>query len=174
MPADFPHFLSLFVSNHSTSARFPVSRVPEAPAYNAGLARLSLIEQKPNQLEGSRMPRGASPRREHEYEELKEEFKKSGRYKGREAEVASRIVNKQRAEFGETKEEKARERKETNPDRDVPIENYGKMKISDIERKAKNLSAKEIGKVVEYEKKHKNRKGAIEALEKDKQGKKAA
>lgn len=50
------------------------------------------------------MPRGASPKREHEYEELKDEFKKEHRYPGREEEVAARIVNKQRADHGETKE----------------------------------------------------------------------
>ncbi|NYE63755.1 hypothetical protein FHW58_004986 [Duganella sp. 1224] len=49
------------------------------------------------------MPRGASPKREREYEKLERKFKKEGRYKGREEEVASRIVNKQRAESGETK-----------------------------------------------------------------------
>jgi hypothetical protein len=49
------------------------------------------------------MPRGASPKRENEYKELKTEFKKEGCYPGREEEVASRIVNKQRAEHGETK-----------------------------------------------------------------------
>ncbi len=56
------------------------------------------------------MPRGASPKREREYEELKTEFKHEGRYKGREEEVAARIVNKQRAEHGETKEAKAHKR----------------------------------------------------------------
>ena len=49
------------------------------------------------------MPRGASPKREREYRELKSKFKSSGRYKGRAEEVAARIVNKQRAERGETK-----------------------------------------------------------------------
>jgi len=49
------------------------------------------------------MPRGASPKREREYEELKDKFKKEHRYPGREKEVASRIVNKQRAQHGETK-----------------------------------------------------------------------
>ncbi len=49
------------------------------------------------------MPAGASPKREHEYKELKKEFKQEGRYKGREDEVASRIVNQQRAQAGETK-----------------------------------------------------------------------
>ena len=49
------------------------------------------------------MPRGASPKREKEYEELKDKFKRSGEYKGREEEGAARIVNKQRAQHGETK-----------------------------------------------------------------------
>jgi len=49
------------------------------------------------------MPTGASPKREREYQELKDEFKKEHRYPGREEEVAARIVNKQRAQHGETK-----------------------------------------------------------------------
>ena len=49
------------------------------------------------------MPRGASPKREREFKELKSKFKKSGRYGGRAEEVAARIVNKQRAQHGETK-----------------------------------------------------------------------
>lgn len=43
------------------------------------------------------MPRGASAKREREYEELETSFKKKeGRYPGREQEVAARIVNNQR------------------------------------------------------------------------------
>ena len=53
------------------------------------------------------MPRGASPKREREYKELKSKFKRNGRYKGREEEVAARIVNKQRAESGEAKKSKS-------------------------------------------------------------------
>jgi hypothetical protein len=49
------------------------------------------------------MPTGASPKREREYKEIKEKFKEEHRYPGREEEVAARIVNKQRAEHGETK-----------------------------------------------------------------------
>ena len=52
------------------------------------------------------MPAGISAKREREYEKLVEEFKKEHRYPGREEEVAARIVNKQRAEHGETKEQK--------------------------------------------------------------------
>jgi hypothetical protein len=120
------------------------------------------------------MPRGASPKREKEYEELKEKFQESGRYKGREKEVASRIVNKQRAMYGETKEDKKQHKERTNPDRDLPIENYRRLKIPQVEERAKKLSPKQINKVEQYEKKHKGRKGAIEALEKDKKTKKAA
>lgn len=49
------------------------------------------------------MPKGASPKREHEFKEIEKKFKEEGRYPGREEEVAARIVNKQRAEHGETK-----------------------------------------------------------------------
>ena len=50
------------------------------------------------------MPRGASPKREREYEKLETEFKKEHRYPGREEEVAARILNEQRAEHGETRQ----------------------------------------------------------------------
>lgn len=49
------------------------------------------------------MPRGASPKREREYKKLERKFKKEKRYKGREEEVASRIVNKQRSKSGEAR-----------------------------------------------------------------------
>lgn len=49
------------------------------------------------------MPTGASPQREREYKEIEAKFKEEGRYQGREEEVAARIVNKPRAEHGETK-----------------------------------------------------------------------
>jgi hypothetical protein len=49
------------------------------------------------------MPRGVSPKREREYKKIEKEIEKEGRYKGREKEVAARIVNKQRAKAGETK-----------------------------------------------------------------------
>jgi hypothetical protein len=52
------------------------------------------------------MPKGASPKREREYKELEHKFEEEGRYQGREEEVAARIVNKQRAEAGETKDAK--------------------------------------------------------------------
>ncbi len=57
------------------------------------------------------MPRGASPKREREFKELKNKFQSEGRYKGRQTEVAARIVNKQRAEKGENKPAKSNGKK---------------------------------------------------------------
>lgn len=53
------------------------------------------------------MPRGASPKRERQYEHIKQTAKKSGRYGGRAEEVAARTVNKIRAEKGETKSKRS-------------------------------------------------------------------
>ena len=61
------------------------------------------------------MPAGANSKREREYRALERKFKKEGRYQGREEEVAARIVNKQRAEYGETREEKQKDRKAGRP-----------------------------------------------------------
>ncbi len=54
------------------------------------------------------MPRGSSPKREREYKEILAGMKKRGEYKGRQKEVAARIVNKQRRKAGETKNSKSR------------------------------------------------------------------
>ena len=60
------------------------------------------------------MPRGASPKREREYKKIEKKFEKEGRYKGREEEVASRNVNKQRAKAGETKKATSTKKKKTS------------------------------------------------------------
>ena len=50
------------------------------------------------------MPRGAwSPKRERQYEHIKESELDSGRSEDRAEEIAARTVNKQRADAGETK-----------------------------------------------------------------------
>jgi hypothetical protein len=111
------------------------------------------------------MPRGASKKREREYKELKENFKESGRYKGREEEVAARIVNKQRAQYGETKEEKAREREGKSPDRNLPIKGYQHLTVKEVIRRLGSLSQNEIKRIKSYEQKHKNRKTLLQQLE---------
>lgn len=111
------------------------------------------------------MPRGASPKREREYNELKHEFKKEGRYKGREEEVASRIVNKQRSQYGETKAEKQKDREGKSPDLALPVSNYQHKTVSEVRSKLQHLSGGEIRKLESYEKKHKNRKTLIEAFQ---------
>ena len=60
------------------------------------------------------MPRGASSKREREYNTLKKTFKRERRYPGREEEVAARIVNKQRAQFSETRPARAEDKRGTS------------------------------------------------------------
>jgi hypothetical protein len=120
------------------------------------------------------MPRGASPKREREYEELKEKFHESGRYKGREEEVASRIVNKHRAEYGETKEDKKQEREGTDADRNLPIKKYREKTISELKPKLEKLSSKQLNRVESYERKSKDRKGVVQAIDEKKKSRKTA
>jgi hypothetical protein len=110
------------------------------------------------------MPRGASTKREREYRELKHEFKKEGRYKGREEEVAARIVNKQRSRFGETKAEKRKDHQGKSPDRNLPIRNYQHKTIDQVERAIGKLSRSDLQQIERYEKQHKNRKTLLEAI----------
>ncbi len=111
------------------------------------------------------MPRGASAKREREYEELKSEFREEGRYKGREEEVASRIVNKQRAQFGETKGEKKKDAENRSPDRNLPIDNYQHLTVPKVKKQLGDLSKKDLQRVERYEKAHKGRKGVLEAID---------
>ena len=111
------------------------------------------------------MPAGASAKREREYKELKQKFQHSGRYKGREEEVASRIVNKQRGRYGETKGAKQAERSGQSPDRGLPIEHYQHLTIPEVKRKLNGLSSAEIRKLQRYETHHKNRKGLLALFE---------
>ncbi|MEV5987053.1 plasmid stabilization protein [Streptomyces sp. NPDC052051] len=49
------------------------------------------------------MPRGASPKRERQYEHIKKSALDRGERKGRAEEIAARTVNKERARSGESK-----------------------------------------------------------------------
>ena len=111
------------------------------------------------------MPRGASTKREREYTELKEEFKDEGRYKGREEEVAARIVNKQRAQQGETKEAKARDKAGTSPDQKLPIADYDHLTVDQAVAKLKGLSKERLRAIKAYEEEHKRRKTLLEQLD---------
>ncbi len=114
------------------------------------------------------MPRGASPKREREYEELKHKFQKSGRYGKRGPEVAARIVNKQRAQYGETKAEKQKDRKGKSPDRGLPITDYQHLTISQVSSKIQKLSKRQLRTIEGFEKSHKNRKGVLQQIERRK------
>lgn len=111
------------------------------------------------------MPRGSSRKREREYDELKREFKKEGRYKGREEEVAARIVNKQRREYGETQAAKAKDRAGKSPDRGLPIADYEQLTVPEITRQLGDLDPKELRGIRRYEERHKARKGVLGAVD---------
>ena len=49
------------------------------------------------------MPRGSSPKRERQYEHIKESQEERGASTGRAKEIAARTVNKERARSGESK-----------------------------------------------------------------------
>ncbi len=110
------------------------------------------------------MPRGSSAKREREYENLKKKFQRSGRYKGRADEVAARIVNKQRSQYGETKAARAQEARGNSEDKDLPIRNYRRLTIPQIKSRLKRLSDSDIKKIRTYEKNHKNRKTLLQSL----------
>jgi len=111
------------------------------------------------------MPRGASPEREREYEELKERFEEEGRYKGREEEVAARIVNKQRAEFGETQQAQEQDRRGESPDRNLPIRDFDSLTVDEVTAKLGNLSAADLRQIRDYERKHRNRSTLLDEIE---------
>lgn len=90
------------------------------------------------------MPAGASPKREREYKELKSKFKKQKRYKGREEEVASRIVNKQRRKAGETKKpaKKSAPRKSTAKSRSAASRKVSSRKTAARKTPARKTAAR--------------------------------
>jgi hypothetical protein len=111
------------------------------------------------------MPIGANPKREREFKELEDKFKKARRYPGREEEVAARIVNKQRAEYGETKEERQKDEEGSAPERGLPIKYYQQLTVEQIRRQLGKLSTAERRQIKTYELANKRRKGVLEELE---------
>jgi hypothetical protein len=111
------------------------------------------------------MPAKSSPKREREFKQLEQRFQKEHRYPGREEEVAARIVNKQRAQYGETKAERQKDKEGKSPDQGLPIQDYQHMTIAQIAGRLNDLSAADIRKIRTYETKHKNRKGVLEKLD---------
>lgn len=111
------------------------------------------------------MPRGSSPKREREYEELKEQFEHEGRYPGREEEVAARIVNKQRAQLRETRGARAQDRKGKAPDRGLPIDHYDHMTVAQLTSRLDGLSHTQLRAIERHERAHKNRSTLLLQIE---------
>jgi hypothetical protein len=118
------------------------------------------------------MPVGANPKREREFKKLEKDFKHEGRYPGREEEVAARIVNKQRAQSGETQAARhggkaaAQAGKAARPaaERDLFIDGYQHLTVAQIRDKLGGLSAAQRKQLRTYEAGHKKRKGVLQAL----------
>jgi hypothetical protein len=71
-----------------------------------GLRRRCLLDELTigcDPLEVATMPRGSSPKRERQYEHIKDSYEDRGVSADEAEERAARTVNKQRAEHGETK-----------------------------------------------------------------------
>jgi hypothetical protein len=111
------------------------------------------------------MPARSSPKREREFKHLEKRFQKEHRYPGREDEVAARIVNKQRAKFGETKAARQNDKEGKSPDHGLPLQDYQHMTIPEIAGKLDDLSTADIKRIRTYETKHKNRKGLLQKLD---------
>jgi hypothetical protein len=103
------------------------------------------------------MPRGTDPGREKEYGKLVDEFHDQHRYAGREEEVASRIINKQRAEHGETKAAVQEDKEGESPDRNLPIKNYDRLDVDSVVGQLDDLSHEQLRLVKTYEQAHNNR-----------------
>ncbi len=110
---------------------------------------------------------GWSKQREREYDGLVEGFEQEGRNEGREEEVAARIVNKQRAEYGETQQAHDKDKHGESPDRSLPIDGYDTLTIEEIESRLAKLSKRGLGRIAQYERKQKDRKGVLEAVERE-------
>ncbi len=110
---------------------------------------------------------GWSKERQREYEELVGEFEDDGRYEGREEEVAARIVNKQRAEYGETQQAQEEDKHGESPDRSLPIDDYDTLTIEETASRLPNLSKRDLGRIADYEREHKDRKGVLDAVERE-------
>lgn len=111
------------------------------------------------------MPAGSNPKREREFRKLHQRFKRERRYPGRETEVAARIVNQQRAEYGETLDARAKKAAGTAPDRNLPIRDYQGLTVAAIVKQLDNLSRAQIQKLRDYEIRHKHRKTLLQKLE---------
>ena len=123
------------------------------------------------------MPAGASSRREREFTKLEKAFKQEGRYRGREAEVAARIVNQQRAQAGETRAAQGGEAANATNARnakndaagpqlegDLPIDGYQHLTVAGILARLDGLSAGQRKRLRAYEAAHKKRKRLLQVL----------
>jgi len=112
---------------------------------------------------------GWSKERQREYDGLVDDFEEECRYEGREQEVAARIVNKQRTEYGETQQAQEEDERGESPDRTLPIVDYDTLTVEEVGPRLGALSKRALRQVAEYEREHKDRQGVLEAVERERE-----
>ena len=80
-------------------------------------------------------------------------------------------MNKQRAEYGETKGERQKDRAGKSPDRNLPIDEYQHLTADEVNRKLSGCSHKQLEKLKHYEEGHKDRKTVLRQIDRQLHGK---
>jgi hypothetical protein len=80
----------------------------------------------------------------------------------RETERKKREGSKENEQYVANTEEAKKARKES---RALPLKNYDNLSVEEVGKKIKGLSQKEIRKLRDYEKAHKNRRTLMESLD---------
>jgi hypothetical protein len=97
------------------------------------------------------MPNGVGSNRDDQYE-------------GREG-APARVSSKQRAGWDQTEDALRKGGLAESPDINLPIENYQRLTISQIDRRLESLSARELRVLRHYEAQNKNRKVILGKLD---------
>ena len=92
----------------------------------------------------------------------KESWEKLSDEEKRETEKKKREGSKQGQQYVANTDEAQQARKESQA---PPLKGYDDLSVEDVERKMKGLSKEEVREVLDYEKRHKNRKTLTESLD---------
>lgn len=74
-------------------------------------------------------------------------------------------MNKQRAQYGETNGEKAKDQRSESPDRCLPIRDYQHLTVLQVRARLDGLQKRDIRRLQAYEKGHKHRKTLLNELD---------
>lgn len=69
------------------------------------------------------------------------------------------------APYGETKKAQSRDKQGKSPDQDLPIDEYDQLTAGQVKHQLKELVHKKTRQTRQYERKHKNRKTVLSAMD---------